>query len=278
MAWIEAALAECPAAAFEDRLRQELERRIHMLTATGVPVGYTTVTPYITVIEIERFIDFAKQAFGAVEIYRSKTGSGGIHAELRIGESMLMGGGGEPARGHERPNAFHMYVPDADVVYRQALEAGAESVTAPEDKPYGERMAAVKDPAGNLWFIATHFGPIPEGMRTVTPYLRRNNALGLIEFLKAAFDATEIGVYKTPEGKVMHAALRIRDAVVELGETEGAPAAFYLYVNDADAVYQQALAAGAKSISPPRNQSYGNREGGVEDAWGNIWYIAQNLG
>jgi PhnB protein len=278
MAWIEAALAECPTAAFQDRLRNELERRIRMLTLTGIPVGYTTVTPYITMIEIDRFIEFTKQAFGAVEMYRSKSGGGGTHCELRIGDSMVMCGGGEPARGREKLNALHIYVPDTDSAYRQALEAGAEPVTEPEDKPYGERQATVKDPAGNLWFIATHKGPTDGVLRTVTPYLRRKNALGLIEFLKEAFNATEVGVYKTPEGVVMHAVLRIGDGTVELGDTEGTPSAFYLYVQDADSVYQQALAAGAKSISPPKDQSYGNREGGVEDPWGNTWYIAQNLG
>lgn len=276
-AWIEATLAEYPTAAMQDRLRSELERRIRMLTMTGVRVGFTTVTPYITAVEIERFIAFAKETFGAEETHRSKGSAGGTHCELRIGDSMLMCGGGDPARGHEKLNPLHIYVEGVDAVYGRALEAGAGPVMPPEDKPYGERLAAVTDPIGNLWYIATHLGPRDGELRTVTPYLHRTNALGLIEFLKAAFYATEIGVYKAPDGRVMHAALRIGDGAIELGETEGGPSAFYLYVPDADAVYQDAVKAGAKSLYPPADQPYGDRVGGVEDAWGDTWYIATNL-
>jgi PhnB protein len=116
-----------------------------------------------------------------------------------------------------------------------------------------------------------------EGMRTVTPYLHQTNPLGFIDFLKRAFRAEELGVYKSPEGRVMHAALRIGDAIVEMGETTPMPAGFYLYVPDADTVYEQALAAGAKSFLAPANQAYGDRLGVVEDAWGNSWCIATHL-
>jgi PhnB protein len=278
LAWIESALAMCPAEAFQDRLREELERRIHMLTTTGIREGYTTVTPYVTVVEADRLISFAMEAFGAVVTHRSKGPRGGTHCELRIGDSMLMFVGGDMVRGQEKLTALHIYVPDTDAVYRQALAAGAESVSVPEDKPYGERQATVKDPAGNLWFIATHLGPTDGALRTVTPYLIRPNALGMVEFLKAAFNATEIGVYKTPDGKLMHGILRIGDGAVEMGEGQGAPSAFYLYVPDADAAHRQAVEAGAKSLYPPADQPYGDRVGGVEDAWGNTWYIATHVG
>ena len=168
----------------------------------------------------------------------------------------------------------------ADAVYRRALEAGAESLYAPEDKPYGERQGGVKDPAGNLWFIATRQAPVPplKGvLRTVTPFLLARDALGLIEFLKQAFSGKEEGIYKSPEGHLLHAMLWIGDAALEFGEAPGLPFAFYLYVPDADALYQQAVAAGAKSLSPPSDQPWGDRVGGVEDAWGNTWYIASHL-
>ena len=250
-----------------------------MTTATGVRAGFTTITPYVTVVEVERLITFVKDAYGAEETGRSQHGGGGgLHCELRIGESMLMFGGGPAARGREKTQAFHYYVDDADAVYRRAVEAGGEGLGAPEERPYGERQGTVKDPGGNLWYIATHHGPRDRELRTVTPYLLRVNALGLIDFLKAAFNAKEIGVYKSPEGQVMHAALRIGDGALEMGEDEGHPSAFYLYVADVDAVYRQALAAGAKPLYQPTDQPFGDRIGAVEDAWANTWCIASHLG
>lgn len=278
---IEAALAECPRDGFYDRLRGELQRRIHMTTThTGVREGFTTVTPFLVVVDVERLVRFAKDAFGAVETGRSTGDSGHPHIELRIGDSMLMVGGGEGVRGREKPLALHVYVPDADAVYARALAAGAESLGAPEDRPYGERQGGVKDHAGNVWYMATRLpGTTPvEGMRAVTPYMHHENALGLIEFLKSAFSAQELGVFKAPDGRVMHAALRIGDAIVEMGETTPMPASFYLYVADADAVFRQAVAAGARSVFAPADQAYGDRMGAVEDAWGNGWCIATHPG
>ena len=249
-----------------------------MTTMGVVPEGFSTVTPYVVVVDVERLISFAKETFGAVEEYRTtSSANGGAWCLMRIGDSRLVFTGGDLVKGREKLNALHVYVPDADAVYRRALEAGAESLYEPEDKPYGERNAGVKDPTGNLWFIATPKGPRHEALRTVTPFLLAANALGLIEFLKAAFSAKEIGVYKSPEGKLLHAALRIGDAALEFGEAPGLPFAFYLYVPDADALYQQAVAAGAKPLYPPSDRPYGDRMGGVEDPWGNEWYIASHL-
>ena len=76
----------------------------------------------------------------------------------------------------------------------------------------------------------------------------------------------------------MHAALRIGDAIVEMGEAEPMPAGFYLYVPDADALYRQAVAAGARSLLTPADQPYGDRMAVVEDGWGNTWCIATHLG
>jgi PhnB protein len=283
MAWIEAALAECPRREFQDRLREELRRRISMAataTASGVREGFTTVTPYLTVVEVERLVQFAKDAFGAVEKGRSIGGSGHLHCELQIGDSMLMCGGGEAVRGRERPLALHVYVPDVDAVYRRALAAGGESLGAPENRPYGERQGGVKDPTGNLWYLATRLPGVAaiEGMRTVTPYLHHMNPMGLIDFLKVAFGAQEIGIYKGPDGRLMHAALRVGSAILEMGETTPMPASFYLYVPDADSLYREAIAAGAKSVYAPLDQPYGDHMGVVEDGWGNTWCIATHLG
>jgi len=183
--------------------------------------------------------------------------------------------GGPPVKDRQKLNAFHMHVPDTDAVYQRAIDAGGESLFAPVDKPYGERVAGVKDPTGNMWYIATRKAPLLEGVRTVTPYMFANDTSGLIEFLQQAFSARKEGeIYKTPDGKVMHAMLWIGDSAIEFGESQGLPFAFYLYVPDADALYRQAVAAGATSLFPPSDQAHGDRVGGVEDAWGNTWYIA----
>jgi uncharacterized glyoxalase superfamily protein PhnB len=249
-----------------------------MLPITGIREGYTTVTPYVVAVEVDRLIEFAKQAFGAEITHQTKGPRGGTHCELRISDSMLMFVGGDMMRGQEKLTALHIYVPDTDAAYRHALAAGGVSVATPEDKPYGERQATVKDLAGNLWYIATHVGPTDGALRTVTPSLIRRNAFQLIDFLKAAFDATELGVYQTPEGRLIYAALRVGDGTLEMGEGEGSPSAFYLYVQDADAVYKRAVDAGARSLYAPADQPYGDRVGGIEDAWGNTWYIATYLG
>ena len=88
-----------------------------------IPEGYHTVTPYLMVKEAPQLIDFVKQAFGAVETFRTTGSAGGIHAEVRIGDSMVMIGGAW--QGKSMPAAIYLYVNDVDTVYKQALQAGA---------------------------------------------------------------------------------------------------------------------------------------------------------
>ena len=118
----------------------------------------------------------------------------------------------------------------------------------------------------------------PQKMRAVTPYIVTEGALEVVEFLKAGFGAQEMEMFKRPDGALMHGAVTIGDSVIELGDNPGVPpAAFYVFVEDADAQYERALRAGATSLSVPANHSYGHRSGGVKDAWGNTWYIASDL-
>lgn len=120
-----------------------------------IPPGFHTVTPYLIVQGAERLIEFLQQAFGAEVLFRTNAPDGRIsHAELRIGDSMIeMGEGNE--QWQPRPCALHLYVPDADAIYRRALAAGATSLSEPADVFYGDRAASVVDPSGNQWFIAT---------------------------------------------------------------------------------------------------------------------------
>ena len=246
----------------------------------GVRAGFTAVTPYVVAADVEGLIAFIKQVFDAEETGRSTHGEGRLHCELRIGDSMLMVGGGTPRRA-----GFHLFVDDTDAVYQRAIEAGAESLGAPEDRPYGERSGFVKDPAGNHWYIATPTGPsyFAERPRTVVPHLYLQAQAGkgapeFIEFLKAAFGASLEMRHDFPDGRVGHAVVRIDGAPIEMGEGQDpsplGPMGFYLYVEDCDALYHQAIAAGAKSLYAPMDMPYGDRSGGVEDAWGNQWAIS----
>jgi PhnB protein len=250
-----------------------------------IPRGFRMVTPYLVAADGLVLLDFAKNAFGAEETERVIMPTS-VHGEVRIGDSMLMMGGGIPGKkfpGTLQPNALHMYVEDADAIFKKALEAGATAVLEPVDQDYGERSATVKDPAGNFWYIATHKGESykPKGLFNVNPYLHPRRAEPLIAFLKRAFGAQEIAKYVSPDGVVNHAEIRVGDSVLEMGEAHGRyvtmEAMFYLYVPDADAVYRQAMAAGAVSFQKPTDQPYGDRNAAVSDNFGNKWYIATHI-
>jgi PhnB protein len=274
-----------PREQFKSSLKETLRRSATMTgTATQqssetLPAGNHTVTPYLTVKRAEELVEFVKQVFGGHEVFRTIGSAGGLHAEVTIGDSKLMIGGYETVE--EMPTALHLYVPDADAVYQRALDAGATSVEEPVDQFYGDREAGVKDPTGNIWWIATHKlgipgSYIPEGLRPVTPFLHPIGAPGLIDFMKAAFAAEEISREQSPEGMIHHAMVRIGDSMIEMGEAHGdaqpMPPALFVNVTNADEAYERAIEAGATSLQEPTNQAYG-RTAWVKDAWGNTWYL-----
>jgi PhnB protein len=123
--------------------------------------------------------------------------------------------------------------------------------------------------------------PIPDGYRTVTPYLVVRNAPRLIQFLQQAFGATELMRSLRPDGSVMHAEVSIGDSRVMIGEASDAwppmPGCVHLYVVDTDALYHLALQAGATSLREPTNQFYGDRMAGVQDPVGNQWWVATRV-
>lgn len=125
------------------------------------PDQYHSVTPYLVVEGASRLIEFAKAAFGARETERLAAPEGRIgHAELRIGDSVIMLADAHGERA-PMPCMLHVYVDDADATYQRALAAGATSVQAPADQFYGDRSGGVRDPCGNLWWIATHVEDVP---------------------------------------------------------------------------------------------------------------------
>jgi PhnB protein len=120
------------------------------------PEGCHSITPYLTVPDAGRLIDFLKLAFDGVEHARLMGPNGRIaHAQVRIGDSLVMLGEPVPPWS-PRTNMLYLYVPDVDATYRQALKAGAKSVIEPANMFYGDRHACVTDVADNTWWIATH--------------------------------------------------------------------------------------------------------------------------
>jgi uncharacterized glyoxalase superfamily protein PhnB len=287
-------LRDLPRREFREALKFDLERSVSMTESQAArpavsevgPIrkGFHSLTPYLIVPGAAKVIDFMKQTFGAEEAFRvARPGTDLImHAEVKLGDSMI-----EIADSNDQfpptPAPLHVYVEDVDMIYKRAIDAGAISIAEPVDQEYGERSCALKDSGGNHWYVARYLGKtyVPEGLRTVNIYLHPQGAAQLIEFIKNAFGAEVAEMHKSPEGVVQHAGIKIGDTILEMGEAHGPyhpmPATIHLYTADADAVYERALSAGAGSIMPVKDQPYGDRSGGVRDAFGNRWFIATHI-
>ena len=128
-----------------------------------IPEGYHSITPHLCVKGAANFAEFLKRAFGAVELARMP-GPGGkiMHAEMRIGDSKLMFADEFPEFGNpvategHWPIEFHLYVPDADKAFAQAVAEGCKETMPIQDQFWGDRYGKVKDPFGFVWGIATH--------------------------------------------------------------------------------------------------------------------------
>lgn len=118
-----------------------------------IPKGHHAIAPYFVVKSVHSLIDFLTTAFGAEVMRKLQVPDGRIaHAEIKIGDSLIMAGEREPAM---KLNT-HIYVKDVDATYERCLKAGGKSLSAPVNHPYGDRGAGVEDPQGNIWWIATH--------------------------------------------------------------------------------------------------------------------------
>jgi uncharacterized glyoxalase superfamily protein PhnB len=274
-------LTGLPRPGFKARLRSELERNMTMSTAkvSQFRAGFRTVTPYLLPPSPD-FIDFAKRAFGAEEVVRHEA-EGRFHAEMRIGDSMLMVGVGAA---RTMPVELIVNVPNSDEVYQRALDAGAVSLE-PMTEGHGIRFGCVEDPARNQWCISTHLDGsyLPPNQHSITPCFRAVGAAKFIEFIKSAFGASVVERYDGPQDRVLWSLIQIGQSTVAVSDPGNHSWArpstnmIYLYVPDVDAVYEQAMRVGAQSIYPPADQPYGDRNGGVTDAWGNQWFIGTPL-
>jgi PhnB protein len=139
-----------------------------------IPPGYHTATPYLTLNDCARAIDFYKKAFGAQEVMRMEGPPGKIgHAEIKVGDSFIMLADEMPGGGNRAPKSLggttasvFLYVNDVDSSYKQAVDAGASSDTAPTDMFWGDRFGKLTDPFGHTWAMATHKEDVaPDEMR-----------------------------------------------------------------------------------------------------------------
>jgi PhnB protein len=131
--------------------------------------------------------------------------------------------------------------------------------------------------------------PIPDGYHSVTPYLILDDAARALEFYKQAFGAVELLRMPAPGGRIGHAEIRIGNSPVMLADENpqmnarsarafgGSPVSLLVYVENVDAMVEQAVAAGGKLVRPVANQFYGDRTGGIDDPFGYHWYLATHV-
>jgi PhnB protein len=129
-----------------------------------IPEGYHSVTPYLSIKGAARALEFYKQAFGATELMRIPGPGGGVmHAEIRIGDSVVMMADEMPNMASASPDTLQstsvglmIYVPNVDTVFANALKAGGTEVRPVVDQFYGDRSGTLKDPFGHVWTVSTH--------------------------------------------------------------------------------------------------------------------------
>lgn len=137
--------------------------------------------------------------------------------------------------------------------------------------------------------MTSKINSIPEGFHTVTPYMTIKDAASAIEFYKEAFGAREIFRWADPDGSIRHAEVVIGDSPVMITDEApefgmsgpdspgGSPVHMFLYVEDADATFERAIASGATELAPVEDSTDGDRRGGVTDPFGHVWWIATHI-
>jgi len=286
----------------------------HREDAEPLPEGVHSITPYLHPKGAPKVIDFLKRAFGAEEVFRAQDPEGTVHhAKIRVGDSIIALG---EAHGpyQPMPPALHLYVPDTDAAYKRALEAGAISIDEPVDQGYGDRYAGVKDPFGNVWYLATHLRdftipaepaaqPQTSGIEprqrpgSIMPFMFNDDPQRAFELYQKVFGAREVHRVIQPNGRPSHIQMAIGDTHVMLDDVTaphaaeyrakklagtprdfgGTPLHLYIYVADADAAFKRAIDSGSKVVDPMEDKGWGDRCGGVQDPFGHIWYIATPL-
>jgi PhnB protein len=131
-----------------------------------IPKDYHSITPYLVIKGAAQAIDYYKKVFGATEVFRMDTPDGRVsHAELKIGDSLIMLGDENPKMGEGHtsaatigasPVSLYLYIPDVDHIFQRAVAEGAKVIRPVENQFYGDRSGFLRDPFGHLWGLATH--------------------------------------------------------------------------------------------------------------------------
>lgn len=137
--------------------------------------------------------------------------------------------------------------------------------------------------------MSSRANPIPEGFHTITPYMTIRDASDAIDFYREAFGATETFRWADPDGRIRHAEIMLGDSPIMLTDEApdfgmagplsfgGSPIHMFLYVEDVDALFERAIAAGATELMPVEDSEDGDRRGGITDPFGHVWYIATHV-
>jgi uncharacterized glyoxalase superfamily protein PhnB/catechol 2,3-dioxygenase-like lactoylglutathione lyase family enzyme len=236
----------------------------------------------IPAVDLERSSRFYRDAFA----WKLRTrGDGSLAFDDAVEE---VSGTWVTGRPPSAEPAIMVYVMVADIVAALAgVRAAGGEVVLDVDPAARERVAHVRDPAGNLVGVYEQPGlavreravaPVPEHLHTVTPRLVLGDATAAIDFYVEAFAATELGErHCAPDGTLIHAELRIGDSVVMVTEGEGFNALLCTYWPDVDAAWERALAAGAQIVYPLADPFYGERGGRVQDPFGQQWMLSARL-
>jgi uncharacterized glyoxalase superfamily protein PhnB len=262
-----------------------------------MPVIHETY-PYLIVRGAAAAIAFYKEVFGAEETLRVNDPDGRRigHAELTLGPITIMLADEYPELGILSPLAFggsgsrlHLHVDDVDELARRAVRAGAAIVMEPADQEHGERQCRLRDPFGHDWLLGQEIGtesgrsrPTPGGARSgapvlpnLFPALRYRDQPAAMEWLERAFGFKRHAVHANDDGTIVHAELKLGPGILMMGSAPEDTLGFslYVYVEQLDAHYARARAAGAEIVRPLADTSYGTREYGARDLDGHLWFF-----
>jgi uncharacterized glyoxalase superfamily protein PhnB len=253
--------------------------------AHGTPTLATGKICYLEIpaADVDRSSRFYHDAFG----WELRTrGDGAVAFDDAVNEVSGSWVTGRPPSA-EPGIMVHIMVADLDAALETIRAAGGEVLN--DDAAPGERVAHVRDPAGNVIGIyqarslaerSRTVSPVPEHLHTVTPRLALSDAAAGIDFYKAAFGATELGErYHMPDGTLVRAELLIGDSVVMVkdAQEDDFKALLCTYWPDVDAAWERAVSAGAEVIHPLADQFYGERGGRLGDPFGNEWMLASRI-
>jgi PhnB protein len=253
------------------------------------------VFPYLIVHDAAGAIEFYRQVFGAEERLRMPDPDKGRigHAELTLGPATIMLADEYPELGIRSPTAFggtglrmHLHVDDVDALAADAVRSGATMVRAPADYDHGERQCRIRDPFGHEWLLGHELVPgsrVADGAGAARPNLfpalRFRDEHRAMDWLERAFGFARHAVYTDDHGNLLHAELKLGPGILMMGSGPEDTLGFsiYVYVQDLDAHFARARAAGAEIVRPLADTSYGSREYAARDLDGHVWYFGTYL-